>query len=439
MHQSSFCRPLITALLLILSWSTSVFGAAAVSITPSGGSSFTIQGTNMDGVAGIQLDITYDATSLSTPTVTYGALVSGAMPYANTSRPGIIKMAIITTNAFPGSGQIATLSFAGKSGTGGITSANVGMIDSRGAKVAASATYVNNPVGNIPGLSDSPEVPFSQTPTAQPNQNQTTLSTQQSTTSTTTPTYLGTVTLPSDLQQQVDSQPTPSSTDQVFTQEPPTTGISEQAPPAGDSLDDKKLDETLQYVVYKAILERFEHYKGSKELSAMAALFEKRVAQNIYQEPAILLSDGKNKAILNIDIPARINTSPNFAVNGGTLVSFKQDTAAKGRWIVEVLPEAGTNRVAFTIIAGAEAFEFPLTVAPPVKTALALDENGWSRFLKEVGTDKAPLYDLNNDGVRNYMDEFVFVANYLARKEAPEKPVSTAKKPENIRSLGGTK
>jgi hypothetical protein len=160
----------------------------------------------------------------------------------------------------------------------------------------------------------------------------------------------------------------------------------------------------------------------------MVALFDKKVAQTIHQKPEVLLSDGQSKAELTVDIPARINYSPNFAVNGGTLVSFKQDKQIKGRWIVEVSPEAGTVKVTVTIIVGAEEFEFPLTVTPPVKTAIALDESGWGKFLKEVGTTKSPIHDLNNDGVRDYVDEFIFVANYLAGKSTPVKPAVPSNK-----------
>lgn len=125
---------------------------------------------------------------------------------------------------------------------------------------------------------------------------------------------------------------------------------------------------------------------------------------------------------MTIDISARTNSSLNFAVNGGTLVSFKRDTQSKGRWIVEVLPKSGSAVVTLTILSGTEVYEFPLTVVPPVKTALTFDERGWGRFLKEVGTVNAPLNDLNNDGVRDYKDEFIFVASCFLNKTVTSKP-----------------
>jgi hypothetical protein len=137
-----------------------------------------------------------------------------------------------------------------------------------------------------------------------------------------------------------------------------------------------------------------------------------------------VLSNGKDIALLTIDIPARIKTSPNFAVHGGTLVSFQQEKQQNGRWMVEVLPENGTLKATVTILAAAEEFEYPLTVAPPVKTALTLDEKGWDQFIAETGTTQAPLHDFNADGIRDYIDEYIFAANIIAKKSAPEKPTT---------------
>jgi hypothetical protein len=422
----SYTNYIVHSLFVFLLFTSPAF-AASVSVVPTGNpASFSVEGTGMDGVAGIQLDIAYDASSLANPTVTQGALVSGAMLAANTSRPGTIKIAIISTRPFSGNGQIAAITFASKTGSGGITSTTVvSMIDSKGSSVAASATGTGNSGGSTPVLSNSAGVPFSQT--SQPNQTSTTTATTGTTAGTTTSPTLGAVTLPTDMQQRVDSQPAPPLADPVYNAEPPAAKIAEQAPPAGKPVADAKPEETPQYVVYKGISDRFKQYSGSKKLSAVVALFDKKIAQTVTQEPAIVISSGQNKAILTVDIPARIISSPNFAVNGGSLISFKQDKLRKGRWLVDVLPATGSVKVTVTIIVGTEEFEYPLTVAPPVKTALTLDEKGWNAFLKETGTTTSPLHDFNSDGVRNYIDEYIFVANLLANKSTAVKPGKTAK------------
>jgi len=377
----------------------------------------------MDRVAGIQIDITYDASSLQTPTVTQGGLVSGAMLAANTKQPGIIKIAIISTRPFSGSGPIATISFASKTGTGGITSVKSSMIDINGSSLGSSTSNAPGETA-ASGLIQAPGVPFSQpsqpsSSSAQQQGSSTTTVTAPAAVTAATPPHLGAVTVPAEQPQRTDSQPAPAPAVPESTGEPAAAKVAEQIQPSVKLEAESKPAETPQYVVYKGIIDRFKQYSGSKDLASMTALFDKEIAPTIRQVPALLLSDGHSKASLTVDIPARISTSPNFAVNGGTLVSYKQDKQINGRWTFEILPDARAVRVSITIIAGAEEFESPLTVAPPAKTELTLDERGWNRFLKETGTPAAPLHDLNNDGARDYIDEYIFVANLLAKKASP--------------------
>ncbi|MDD2897552.1 MAG: cohesin domain-containing protein [Desulfuromonadaceae bacterium] len=431
-------RLIFASMLLVLSWSTSLF-AAAIIITPSGDTSFSVQGSAMDGVAGIQLDISYDSASLATPSVTQGGLISGAMFAANTSLPGMIKIAIIRTSAFSGSGQIAAISFTNRQGTGGVTSANVTLINSSGTTVPGSVSITGGTVNSTSDQSSTPAV--SQAQSTQTSQTTQTNQTTTNQTSSTIPTVIapGTVTLPADMQQRAEQHPTPAATTiPASTPDAAPAPVQDNEPenqPSAKPIMDEKPVETPQYIVYKGILDRFKLYKGEKSLSAMAALFDKKIVQNIQQEPNLLISNGHDKAVLTIDIPASIGTSPNFAVNGGTLISFKQDKNLKGRWMVEILPTADALKVAVTIVVGSDEFEYPLTVTPPLKTALALDERGWEKFLKETGTPEVPLHDFNNDGIRDYTDEYMFVANFIIRKSTATKaadpaPAVTPPKPD---------
>jgi hypothetical protein len=288
------------------------------------------------------------------------------------------------------------------------------MIDSNGAVVPASAAVSGGSGSGIPGLSDVAGVPFSQQDQASQTGQVKTLSTSSNTS-----TYFGAVTLPSE-QQPADSPVVVSSRTPAVALEPAPIA-TEQVKPAAKQVVETKREETSQYVFYNGILDRFKEHTGSKKLSTLKALFDKNVAQAIHQEPALLVSNGQSKGVLTVDIPVSKKSSLNFAVNGGTLVSFKRDIHGKDRWIVEVLPKSGVTVVTLTILSGNEGYEYPLTVVPPVKTALIFDEHGWNRFLKEVGTAKAPLNDLNKDGVRDYKDEYIFVANCLSNKAVPSK------------------
>lgn len=107
-------------------------GSATVSLLPSGGSSYTVMGSGLDGVAAIDLTITYDADTLGTAVVTQGDLLAGALFSSNTSTPGTIRIAAISSLTISGSGPIAAISFSSGTGTDGIRSISAYMIDSKG-------------------------------------------------------------------------------------------------------------------------------------------------------------------------------------------------------------------------------------------------------------------------------------------------------------------
>ena len=140
MKHAFYVSVLILAAVFI---SSRAYAAAQVVIVPSGNSSYTIQGSGMDGVAGIELTIRYDSVSLQgTPTVKQESLVSGAMFAANTTLPGSVKIAIISSQAFSGSGPIASISFLAKSPSAPLPVVTANMIDAKGAGVAATVGTV---------------------------------------------------------------------------------------------------------------------------------------------------------------------------------------------------------------------------------------------------------------------------------------------------------
>jgi hypothetical protein len=103
--------------------------AASVSITATGDGVYVIQGYKMDGIAGMQLNITYDSSCFSSPTVTQGEYISEELMVANTLVPGSIKFAIIGVKPLSGSGQIASISFATHTEPSNITIDIVNMVD----------------------------------------------------------------------------------------------------------------------------------------------------------------------------------------------------------------------------------------------------------------------------------------------------------------------
>jgi hypothetical protein len=90
------------------------------------------------------------------------------------------------------------------------------------------------------------------------------------------------------------------------------------------------------------------------------------------------------------------------------------------------------------------ATDIPLVVVPPLKgqwVGKKLTEAEVNRFLAERGTDKAPLGDLNNDGRRDYRDDYIMIGNYLLAA-SPTKgkaaPVPAQQKPTAVPATAAT-
>lgn len=385
--------------------------AASVSIIPSGGGRYIVQGNGMDGIAGVDLIIRYSA-PLSNPSVSQGGALSGAMFAANPNyAPGSIKIAVISANSLSGSGEIAVIRFASWRENAPIPTVTASFIDSKGAAVS----------GTTPGFSDSPGIPFSQpeTPAAaqQTTQQQTTQqeTTPQQTTATPSSAGLGGVTMAPDPFLKSDTkaaEPAAPPADIPAATAAPATPPEQ---PATQRPEEPKRPEEARTTVYSAVLERFRAYQGEKSPAILAALFKKDVAPTIRQEPPVALSDGTRIRIIAA-LPSPNGKSPNFALNGATQVSLKKGDEA-GTWIIEALPRENVLQATLTILNGAEIIEYPLTVAPPLKTG-AIGEAAFNAFLKNSGKGG----DLNNDGRRDFTDEYIYTANYLVRMNQQKAP-----------------
>jgi hypothetical protein len=164
------------------------------------------------------------------------------------------------------------------------------------------------------------------------------------------------------------------------------------------------------------VLEAFRTYKGEISPNALTELFTRAMA-GTKQEPPVALSDGKTAVKVYIDAGGK--ETPHFALNGARLVSLK--TAGDTSWVIEALPNQGVYDASVMIMEGDRISQVPMTVAPPIPAEFKfgvggkLTEADFKRFLSERGTGKSPRFDLNGDGKRDYIDDYIFTANYLAK------------------------
>lgn len=209
------------------------------------------------------------------------------------------------------------------------------------------------------------------------------------------------------------------------------TGNSPQPAPASTAQQtSKKSDPGL------SVLDRFQFHTSPRTPAALSALFNMPLPINIIQQPEIALSDGITTITIEAAFSTPKNTAPNFACNGGKLISVKRNDT--GAWIIVILPDKGTWNTSLIVLTGSASLEVPLTVSPVLPKGIDLSEQGFITFL---GSNKGPepqtLQDLDGDGLNNYLDDYIFTANYLVKQRSMASAPDSNSKTDGQKQLNG--
>ncbi|HBB69124.1 MAG TPA: hypothetical protein DCZ89_04515, partial [Geobacter sulfurreducens] len=188
-----------------------------------------------------------------------------------------------------------------------------------------------------------------------------------------------------------------------------------------------------QTIVYGRVLDRFSEVRG-ETAAALVALFTPPAGQKVTQQPQVAISDGRTVVTLRVELPRSFEGTPVFAVTSAKTLSWEQD--GEGTWTVRVLPDADTLDAVFVTYFGEGLIQYPLVVAPALTRlpggAPALDEAGFALFLKERAREGKPRFDLNGDGTRDYRDDYLFTANFIARgRQAAGTPAQSPTRSDN--------
>ena len=118
--------------------------ATTITATLDSAGLVTLTAENLANVAGMEITLYYDSQTLSNPQVTQGALVSQGISASNTDTAGIVRIVAVTSQAFPGTGTIATIAFTPVgSASGRILSLTANLIDVQTNSLAAQVVVVN--------------------------------------------------------------------------------------------------------------------------------------------------------------------------------------------------------------------------------------------------------------------------------------------------------
>ncbi|WP_136514100.1 cohesin domain-containing protein [Geomonas edaphica] len=442
----------LSRVLLFLSLTLLPLPALALPIlsisSPGGDGVFVLYGAQMTGVAGFDVTVGFDSATLSNPRVTFGSLVAGMTSMANTTHPGNpIRMAGTSINAVnSSSGVMATITFD-RTGTspGSITLLTASLIDTAGKKVAMAAPIITNPPP--PSTSDSGSGD-GQTGGSSGNSGGsggtgtgTTGETSGSGVGTTrSGGYLGgTLSIPGQETsgQETTTGQTTSGDDASSAQETQRRVRTKKVQPddaepklergdnpspssderGGASTVDGKPAHVAEPVKVESVLTRFRDFKGERTPANLTALFVQPPQAQYMQVPAVVLADGKATVTLNVYINVG-DATPRFSFGDCSYVSYSR--IEKG-WEIQARPDRDALSASIAVLYNSQRQEFPLVVAPAVrltkKGQKKVTEADFQRFLTDRGTESAPHFDLNKDGKRDYVDDYIYTANYLVQKD----------------------
>jgi len=162
------------------------------------------------------------------------------------------------------------------------------------------------------------------------------------------------------------------------------------------------------------VLERFHTYTGQRTPEALTALFIQPTGSIVRQLPLIALSDGSSAVIIAARITATEGRALSFALEGATLLSSRKIKA--GEWELKALPDKGAVTMALLVMNGGETSSYPLTVAPGLPPEIDLSSRGFADYLASSVDSGQAAMDLNNDGHRDYIDDYIYTANFLANQ-----------------------
>ena len=392
--------------------------ALDIYIQPLGDGRYSVNGTQLDGVAAMELNIRYNSSIISAPTVNSGSLITGAVMAANTNQNGSITAAILRTSpVLSGSGQILGLNFAGHSAPDGITEISAKVLDINGRQINTKTYIMLEPSSSGSGFITTPGVPFRDIPATQGSTTSQTGSATTTTTTTGMTPSIGGITMPADLMQQE-----PQKKQEAQAPPPVPAPAQEQYRPSPQPEEPRqttkpKQSEELKPIRYPSVIERFKSYSGDRNPQILAALFARKLDDNISQEPQIALSDGSSTLRIKLLLELKDGDSaPNFATSAAKITSLERDDA-NGQWIIELLPAKESVEASLSILAGSRVIDLPLVVLPPAK-GLTFSPEEQTAFAKDSGA-KPPRFDLNGDGRHDYIDDYMYAGNLLLMRNKP--------------------
>lgn len=412
-----------------------VFAASQLTLAPSGSNSLVLQGATMENVAAIDITLTYDPAVWANPRVNKGSLTSGALTAINTNSPGTVRIGVISTKPIHGNGDIATFNFDAKGNAPGRPfglNASLTTLDGNSLPVSVRVINPPDPGPTTPDRATLVEE-FSSTTLLPPTSS---LPTPPSQTTPAPKGRLGMVMLPNFEGGETEGDLQGNDSGSAGSHGSGGNPGSEELYP-GRSADKRKsgTSEHSERGIHdvKSILDRFKEYAGDRCPQDLISLFEPEPVSRFRQNPSIVLADGETMLEVAIFSQQGHKLPLDLAVMGAQLVSIEEAPDNSRMLILNLVPAKGVYQASLVLPLDDLMVVVPLGVAPRLNADLdnsgTVTESDFTLFLKEG----AP-FDLNGDGKRDYLDDYLFTANYLAARQgvrtaAPKAKTGTRARP----------
>lgn len=427
--------------------------AAPITISQTGSGSYSISTVDLPEASGMELVVKYNADYLTAPQVKSGALIpSGSLFVPNTSSAGNIRIGIVAGGAIKGTGEMVAITFTVNKKSAPLPTLTASVFSEAGTQLAVDSS---SPFAQLPGAASNTDgsktAPSGNSGTVSAGTSAVSSSTTTASQSTVQTTSMsGSVLLPQesgaagtgavsreDSRWEIarDDAGTgyAAATPSVDSRNRPAASAEAAVAAAVPATQSKAASSTLQS--RQSVLDRFRTYKDVRSLKQFSALFDVSSlrAAGIVQSPAIVVSDGKSRVIISIDL-GKVTDTPSFSLKGANQKSLRRVSDKK--WELEALPQKGKSDVRLSILLKGERIEIPLVVIPPLGQAYTREFDAFTATTLDAQLAKPlknnrPAYDLNSDKKQDYIDDYVLVGHWLLKQQHGVKGVVT--KPAAIR------
>jgi hypothetical protein len=384
---------------LALGQANTALATSILSIAPSGEGTYVVQGIGVESAAAMDITVSYDPATLASPQFTQGSLISGAMVAVNDTVPGTVRIGIVRTTPIAGTGVIATLAFTRVGNNPGNILAlktSISNIDGKALSVIAQISQQSDTTADA---SDSSVATGASAATS--------LASAAPVGVELTPKLVGPSGNAEDkgglsaVQSSVaGTAMEPASASQETSVTADTSGITAASEPPRNKIQQ-----------FDSVLMRFKKYTGERTAKAVIAMFEQDEMMSYHQQPDVVLSDGETPVRITFISSSREITASDVAVLGARVVSVKKDPDYTNTWIAELIPEKNAIDASFAVTDGALKRVYPLTVAPRI--ALRTNKAGLMTEQDLAAYLSKPRQDVNSDGKKDYIDDYIATANYL--------------------------